>query len=152
LFAEFSYGKLRFFELAAQTATYQKTMDEREQTNPGGRVYPQFSIGETFEQAFPSIKHVRVEITESNYNYPGGPKTFTKTEADLSATLKCHYRDCLDGGMYIGDMLQQMVANHTEDLKKSACCVGHGKPHGRARTPGDVCKTFFEIDVHIEYK
>jgi len=109
--------------------------------------------GRSFEEAYPTIEDVTVEVEET------GPKIFfgraksrkhTYQKNTLGEFIDCSNHDCLAGGFSIGLTLDRMVRENQTHLETSEFCQGcESSPKGRKKYP---CEHHFKIKVNIKYK
>ena len=110
-----------------------------------------FSSKVSFAEAFPSIAHVRVEVTETGDGVYADYQPSVYTEQRLGEFIDCHNPQCYGGGFSIGSVLGSMVAKGETDREESSGCKGHeGSPKGRRKYRD--CWNRFKVKVHIEYK
>lgn len=101
-----------------------------------------------FSKAFPQIKDIVIEITESN-GFQKSERRYQKSNfpgeyVDCSNTL------CYNGGIQIGSMVRDMVLANKTVSKISRSCQGYeGSPKGRRRYR--PCIHFFWVEITIEY-
>lgn len=109
--------------------------------------------GLSFEEAYPTIEDVTVEVEET------GPKIFFGRVKSIKNTYKkntfgefidCSNTDCLAGGFSIGLILDEMVRKNETHLETSEFCQGSEiSPKGRIKYP---CENHFKIKVDLKYK
>jgi hypothetical protein len=126
-------------------------MDDLKQPEKGQKVLQEFPPLEPFGTLFPQIKHVSVEVTESDCRKVDRPLIYACTEASYVEKLACHRNDCLDGGVRLGSILRKMIPDRIVDLVELISCDGHEKPR-QDQEQAEPCQTKFTIKVHIVYK
>jgi hypothetical protein len=111
-----------------------------------------FSRKMKFEEAFPEIEDINIEIEEKGYGVYGelSRKSYTKQNMP-GEYVDCSNPSCYNGGFSIGQILRDMVGNKQTDAETSKGCQGYeGSPKGRRRYRS--CINFFTIRAHIDYK
>lgn len=106
----------------------------------------------SFEEAFPEIEDVNVEVKETGKMYFKEWDEVTKTyrKQELGEYINCTNHLCYNGGFSIGDILREMIREGQTELKTNKFCKGYeSSPKGRRHSS---CVNYFEIKVHIEYK
>lgn len=106
----------------------------------------------SFDEAFPEIEDLTVEVEESGHGVSDWHRKSTYRKQNLPGQyIDCSNPLCYNGGFSIGLILRQMVRNKQTELETSKLCQGNeGSPKGR-RIYGK-CMNFFEIKVSIKYK
>ena len=100
---------------------------------------PVFGRKTSFEQAFPSIKDVRVHVDERGHG-PGfhaglGPSVYTKTM--LREFVDCSNPMCYNGGFSIGSILRDMVTQDETEHTATMYCRGYEGSPKALRRVGD---------------
>ena len=109
-----------------------------------------------FEEAYPTVKSVRVEVTETrdygrNPWDPNDPWTRSFTEKDFQRALDCSNPRCYGGGVDFGSLLHAMVRKRETEKEVNQACAGYeGSPMGRRRY--GLCRNRFRVSMHVEYK
>lgn len=104
----------------------------------------------TFEKAFPQIKSISVEITESGNGLYQGQHTSNYSGYDLSEYINCSNSICYNGGFSIGEVIREMVRKRETDKEGEAICQGHeGSPKGRRIYR--KCLNEFSYNIHIDF-
>jgi len=102
-----------------------------------------------FEQAFPQIEDLRVEIEESLY---GSKKQAARYEKDgLEEYFDCSNILCHGGGISIGGIIRKMVQKNETHFEDIDICVGHeASPKGRRIYR--KCMHSFKVVIDIKYR
>ena len=115
--------------------------------------FPFCQPGPSFEEAYPKIEDIKVEVEESGRNlYFGRVQSIKNTynKNNLGEFIDCHNPKCLGGGFSIGQILDDMVSENQTNLETSKFCQGsESSPKGRRKYP---CEHYFKIKVDIKYK
>ena len=110
-----------------------------------------FAQKTTFAKAFPMIKSVRIEVTQSKdpiWQREMGPSVYH--EKNIGEYVDCQNSLCYNGGVSLGEMLREMVREKKKEGEFSKICKGYeGSPKGR-RTYRK-CVNFFKLKIDIEY-
>ena len=77
-----------------------------------------------FREAFPTVRHVWAEATESDIFGWGQPQSRLYTESNLNETINCHTPRC-DGGLRMGNLLRDMVSCRETQKTTTQTCRGH---------------------------
>lgn len=102
----------------------------------------------SFQEAYPSIKAIRVEVEEMDYNR--SVRTTVCTEGSFRHAIDCNNPLCYGGGITIGWIIHEMMAKESTDLEDQKLCQGYeGSPKGRRRDRS--CMHLFKYKVHVEY-
>lgn len=110
-----------------------------------------FSQKVPFEEAFPQIEDVKVEIEEGGHGIYSEFRNRFRTKGSLGEYIDCSNPLCYNGGFSIGEILREMVRAKQSDLETSKLCQGYeGSPKGRRRYRR--CMNFFKIKVQIKFK
>lgn len=106
---------------------------------------------DSFEEAYPTIAKLHVEVTESQIGHGSSQCTRTFTERDFQHAVNCSNPPCYGGGVEIGWIIHDMVRDKKTDHEELKRCQGYeGSPKGRRRIRN--CFHSFRIKAHIEYK
>jgi hypothetical protein len=111
-----------------------------------------FSRKVPFEEAFPEIKDLRIEVQTLSE----GSKFVNYTSVYTMKDKPGEYIDCLNplcygGGFSIGKILRDMVSKKETTYESSAMCKGYeGSPKGRRRYRS--CLSHWKVKVTLEYK
>jgi hypothetical protein len=104
-----------------------------------------------FEQAFPQIDNILMEVREDNAVKIGESSVRTYTINDFPGVVDCSNPLCCGGGFSMEPILHDMVRKGQTEYKFSEKCDGYeGSPQGVKRY-GD-CYHFFDVKVSITYK
>lgn len=103
----------------------------------------------TFEEAFPSVKSVAVEVAETDYGIPLKTRTYYKDS--LGECIDCSNQRCYGGGFDLGAILRDMIENRITNRETTEFCQGYeGSPKGRKNY--GPCGRRFVVKVKITYK
>jgi len=110
---------------------------------------PAFGRKTSFEEAFPTIKKVIVNVEESDAY--GRKRDSSYTGENMGEYIDCSNHKCYNGGFSIGHILRMMIREKKSDSEMESTCRGYeGSPKGR-RHYGS-CDRYFKVKVHIDYK
>ena len=111
-----------------------------------------FSQKVKFEEAFPDIDDITVDVEEKGYGVYGESNKRRYTRQYLPGEyVDCSNPSCYNGGFSIGQVLRDMVKNKQTDAEMSQICQGYeGSPKGKRRYRS--CINSFTIKAHIVYK
>ena len=102
----------------------------------------------SFLEAYPTIKAIRAEIEEMDYNQ-SVRKTIC-TEQNFRHAIDCSNRLCYGGGIEIGWIVHDMMRERTVELSDQKLCRGYeGSPKGRRKDRD--CMHLFKYQIRIEY-
>jgi hypothetical protein len=106
--------------------------------------------GISFEEAFPSVEDVTVELTETGEGrWSGSARKLGK--AALGEFIDCHNPLCFNGGFSVGQILREMISKNKIELETTRLCQGYeGSPGGRRIYR--PCVNHFDIKVRLKYK
>jgi hypothetical protein len=105
----------------------------------------------SFEDVFPQIEELSVEVEENGKGVKTGFNKLIYTKKYIGEYINCRNPLCYNGGFSIGEILREMVKNKKVDLATTRSCQGYeGSPKGRQRYK--PCWNSFTIKVHIKYK
>ena len=104
----------------------------------------------SFNEAFPEIEDVTVDIEEVGYvaQYKG-KRTYHKGSMD--EYIDCSNPLCYNGGVSIGAILREIVRGKQTELTTSKMCQGYEVPPKGRRRIRD-CVNVFAVKVSIKYK
>ncbi len=103
-----------------------------------------------FEEAFPEIDDIVVEVEERGHVWDKGFGKRRYTKGQIGEFIDCSNPLCYGGGFSIGSIVQDMVRNKQTDLETTKACRGNeASPKGKRIYRS--CGNFFKIKVHIEY-
>ncbi|MBC8492913.1 MAG: hypothetical protein H8D43_03930 [Chloroflexi bacterium] len=105
-----------------------------------------------FEEAFPQIEDLRVEVTESDDMLEGGGCVRVYTIKDPPGEyIDCSNPLCYNGGFSIGPILRDMVRKGETERETTKRCQGYeGSPKGRRKYK--LCWIWFKIKVFVKYR
>lgn len=110
-----------------------------------------FAQKTTFDEAFPQIAEVSVEVTQTGRGVSQVLSKLTYTKQSLGEFINCSNPLCYNGGFSIGSILREMVRNKQSDLSTTRSCQGYeGSAKGRSRW--GPCMNCFSVRVHIDYR
>ncbi len=105
----------------------------------------------SFEEAYPTVVSLRVEVTERDVGLGGSSQSWTLTEKNFNHALNCSNPRCYGGGVEIGWIIHDMARDRRTDLEETKKCQGYeGSPKGMKRYRS--CLHSFHIRAHVEYK
>ena len=106
----------------------------------------------SFEEAFPEIEDLTVEVEESGHGVSEWNRKRTYRKQNFPGEyIDCSNPLCYNGGFSIGSILREMVRNRQTELETSKLCQGNeGSPKGRRIYR--KCMNFFKIKVSIKYR
>jgi len=112
---------------------------------------PFFGREASFEEAFPEIEKLSIEVTESEAGFHNFHKTSYDKEHPPGEFINCSNPVCYGGGFRIGMILSEIVRKKQTELNDSACCGGYeGSAKGRKRYRS--CVHYFQFSIKIKYK
>jgi hypothetical protein len=112
-----------------------------------------------FKDAFPEMEDIKVETAESD-SYE--PIDFDKLDLfeynhnifgidDIQPVVDCHNEFCVKGGIYLDEIMREMVQKKQTHIEDSKSCAGReGSPKGRRLYRS--CSHFFYYRITIKYK
>ncbi|AKI97035.1 hypothetical protein [Kosmotoga pacifica] len=106
----------------------------------------------SFEEAFPEIEDLTVEVEETGHGVSelNRKRTYRK-QYFPGEYIDCSNPLCYNGGFSIGSILREMVKKRQTELETLKLCQGHeGSPKGRRIYR--KCMNFFKVKVSIKYK
>ncbi len=104
----------------------------------------------TFAEAYPTIAHLSVEVSESVLGRPTG-RQLHFTEKNFRGAIDCRNPQCYGGGVEIGMLVHRMITNGQREQKFLEHCEGYeGSPKGQRRYRD--CLTYFDITIQIVLK
>lgn len=106
----------------------------------------------SFDEAFPEIEDLTVEVEESGHGISDWNRKSTYRKKYFPGEyIDCSNPLCYNGGFSIGSILSEMIRNKQTELETSKLCQGNeGSPKGRRIYR--KCINFFKIKVSIKYK
>lgn len=105
-----------------------------------------FSKKGTFEEAFPQIERISIEVVERGY---GTEYSAQRTYSTTSEFINCSNGSCYGGGYRMGQVVRNMVYKNETESEGSEYCRGH---EGNSKRRGRSCINALDYKVHIEYK
>ena len=112
---------------------------------------PVFGSKVCFDEAFPQIDDVRVEVEEHGAGAYGESRRQTLTKDHIGEFVDCSNPICYRGGFRLGRILREMVDAKQTELATSTLCQGsEGSPKGRRIY--QRCTNHFKINLTIKYK
>ena len=105
-----------------------------------------------FDEAFPQIEDILVEVQESLHAAPV-IRTSNLDKRTISEFVNCGNSRCYNGGFSVGNVIREMVRDgKTEhETELTICQEGGGPPRGRKQIHGS-CYHFFKAKVMIKYR
>jgi hypothetical protein len=111
---------------------------------------PAFGRKVSFDEAYPEIEDVVVEVKENGYGSYGASRTYAKAYFP-GEFIDCSNPSCYGGGFSIGQIIYEMKRNRQTEYATSKICKGcEGSPKGRRRYRS--CINVFEIKVTVKYR
>lgn len=109
-----------------------------------------FAEKTTFEKAFPTIREISIEVTESDNGMFRRSRTSHLNKHNIGEYANCSNPMCYNGGFNIGGAIREMVSKNEVEREGSDMCQGYeGSPKGRKRYRR--CWNEFAYKIHIEY-
>lgn len=116
-----------------------------------------FSKKVSFEEAYPEIKEISIEVIESDgplepdfENPPHYPNRKMKYGKDVGEYIDCHNTVCFNGGFSVGSIIQEMVGQKQTYKQDSTFCRGYeGSPKGKKRYQS--CLHMLHYRIRIQY-
>jgi hypothetical protein len=109
-----------------------------------------FATKTTFAKAFPTIKSVRVEVSQTKGMWEKELGAAVYDEKTVGEFVDCRNTLCYNGGVSVGEMLREMVRDNKTEAEFSRLCRGYeGSPKGRRKYRS--CFNFFRVKVKTEY-
>ena len=114
-----------------------------------------FSRKVSFDEAFPEIEDVVIEVTEKGtgvrHRGPDDPKHIYRKPHLPGEYVDCSNSLCYNGGVSVGSIIRDMVREHATERETSEVCRGYeGSPKGRRKYR--KCMNFFQVKIGITYK
>jgi hypothetical protein len=113
---------------------------------------PLFGQRGTFDEVFPNIEAIRVEVEERGAGAGGYSKSVTTVyEEDTlpGERITCSNPKCRNGGLLLRKVLDRMVRENITQLSISEICNGKEKS---GRRFFQDCINGFEVKVSFNYK
>jgi hypothetical protein len=104
----------------------------------------------SFENAFPSIDDVTVELTETGAGRWNGVSRKLGKPA-LGEFIDCHNPLCYNGGFSVGQILREMISKNKTELETTRLCQDYERSPGGRRLCRP-CVNHFDIQVRLKYK
>ena len=106
---------------------------------------------ETFKQAYPSVKTLRLLARQRGEVARKWQEVQTFTEHNLPPVIPCANPRCYQGGSDLSALLMTMTCGNETEYKMTLDCNGHeGTPKGRKR--GDPCQNSIDIELSVSYQ
>jgi len=131
-------------------------MSRRDQRQKASDVFQEknfmFSRKVSFDEAFPEIEDLIIEVEESSgVPSPGGSKSIYNRQNMPGEYINCSNSLCYNGGFSIGSILREMVSKKQTELETSKFCQGNeASPKGRRVYR--KCWHSFKTKVSIKYR
>ena len=112
-----------------------------------------FSQKKPFDEAFPEIADIRIEVAESTDPIWGTPRArvYSRENGLPGEFVDCHNSSCYNGGFSVGQMIRDMLRDKKTEAETAAMCRGYeGSPKGRRRYR--TCLTTFKVKIQIVYR
>jgi hypothetical protein len=111
-----------------------------------------FSRKVPFEEAFPQIDDLRVQVRESSIGRTEPIRTSTYTTVNPPGEfVDCSNPLCYNGGVSVGSVIHAAVRDRKTECTETHGCQGYeGSPKGQRRYRS--CLHTFEVTVNIRYK
>jgi len=105
-----------------------------------------------FDEAFPFIKELHVEVIESGEGVNELNERNVYDKHSLPGKfIDCHNPMCYNGGFDIGSAIRLMEYDRQTQREIQSRCQGYeGSPKGRKKY--DACLNSFKIKINIKYK
>ncbi|WP_286355037.1 hypothetical protein [Geothrix oryzae] len=105
----------------------------------------------SFDQAYPSISKLRIDIIEKDFGHAEPISHRVYTETSFRHAVNCSASICYGGGVELGWILHDMVAGRVTDWSDTKRCEGYeGSPKGKKKYRS--CLHMFEIKIHVDFK
>lgn len=113
---------------------------------------PMFAKKVSFEEAFPELEDLRIEVKESGYGVGERTGVRTYTLDNLPGEyIDCSNPHCYGGGFSVGSIVRSMVREGETAFEAGQLCKGYeGSPKGRRKYRD--CLNCFEINVSLRYR
>ena len=106
----------------------------------------------SFEEAFPEIEDLIVEVEESGQGVSERNCKRTYRKQNLPGEyINCSNPLCYNGGFSIGSILREMIRNRQTELETSELCQGN-ESSLKGRRIYRKCMNSFKIKVSIKYR
>jgi hypothetical protein len=109
-----------------------------------------FSKKTTFEKAFPEVRNIVVNVTETGDGLYRGERNHHYTKSTIGEYINCSNRSCYNGGFRIGDILRDMILSRENDRKGTDVCQGN-EASQKGRRIYRKCLNEFSFTIHIDY-
>lgn len=111
---------------------------------------PVFGGKGTFEEVYPQIDAITVEVQENDLGRDISKRTYAKHNFP-GEFINCSNSMCYAGGYHLGSLISSMVREGKTSAEGSAICRGNeGSPKGRRIRR--KCLNHFKVNVSIRYK
>ena len=104
----------------------------------------------SFEEAFPSIEDVMIEVREFGSGPFGQAAKVTYRKGQFGNIIDCKKYECTAGGFDISQILDDMVRENKTKLETTKFCKGYEATPTRRRRAS--CDHYFKIKVDITYR
>lgn len=105
----------------------------------------------TFEEAFPEIEDIRVELKETGYKIsPPYDRPFVYTKDDLILKKSCSRPNCSGkgSGYNLQSIITTMVIKKETTHQELVCCNGYVG----SRKAGRDCLNYIDLNITIKYE
>lgn len=103
----------------------------------------------TFENAFPEIKDINIEVIENGL-YMNNTRISHYSKTNISEFVNCTNPMCYNGGFRIGGIIRDMVYKKETERDGSADCQGN-EGRQKSRDIRSKCLNSFSYKIQIEY-
>lgn len=110
-----------------------------------------FSTKAPFEEVFPTIEDIEIQVTETGTGVSGESVRIYKGAKEIREYINCSNSLCYNGGISLGDIIRKTVRENTTEFEDSKICQGYeGSPKGKRKYRS--CINFFKIKAKIIYR
>jgi hypothetical protein len=106
---------------------------------------PIFGEYTTFENAFPTIKNLKITVIETGRNVSSMQPAILEKD-NFREEIKCSNLACISGGLPIGSLVRTMLIDKQTELEVKDC-----KCEGVEKQVNKICWNFFTYKIEIEY-
>lgn len=104
-----------------------------------------------FEDVFPEIRAMRIEITETRLPFGLNAVRVYTTENPPGEHIPCQAHLCCGGGLDLGHLLLRLVRRRTRTLDAVVACKGYkGSPKGHRRY--GPCSNSFGLRIVLGFR
>lgn len=109
-----------------------------------------------FLDDFPEVKDILVEVKEKGFGELGSERSYVyhlDNIPNFGEHIECGNPSCYDGGIAIGSMIREMIANRRMKLEKVVKCQGY---EGMSRAYGKYhdcdCLYLYKVSIYLIYR